>query len=194
MTMRSLPLIPTIFVGLAIAAMIGLGVWQLQRKGEKEALLARYETAAELPAVAFPEPPDTELLYRRATGFCLEPLSWRAIAGHNRTGETGWQHIAACRTGGGEGPGMQVVMGWSHSIEAPQGWRGGEVTGIIALDPEYRLRLVSDAAAPGLEPVARPSPADIPNNHLLYAIQWFFFAAAAGVIYWLALRRQRRDG
>jgi surfeit locus 1 family protein len=45
----------------------------------------------------------------------------------------------------------------------------------------------------GLQAVALPSPEDIPNNHLLYAIQWFFFAAAAGIIYALALRRRLRD-
>ena len=34
---RKLPLIPTVLVGLAIAVMIGLGIWQLQRREEKEA-------------------------------------------------------------------------------------------------------------------------------------------------------------
>ena len=36
------PLVPTILVGAAVALMIGLGIWQLQRKAEKEALLASY--------------------------------------------------------------------------------------------------------------------------------------------------------
>jgi cytochrome oxidase assembly protein ShyY1 len=40
-----------------------------------------------------------------------------------------------------------------------------------------------------------PSPDSIPNNHLSYAIQWFLFAAAAALIYVLALRlRQRGEG
>ena len=34
---RKLPLIPTILVALAVAAMIGLGIWQLERRKEKEA-------------------------------------------------------------------------------------------------------------------------------------------------------------
>jgi surfeit locus 1 family protein len=188
-----LPIISTIFVAAAIAFMIGLGVWQLQRKAEKEALLDRYEEASTLPPVAWPETPDMDLLFRRATGFCLEVVSWRAIAGQNRSGEVGWRHIAACRTGGGEGPGMQAVMGWSRSPNSPEGWGGGEVTGVITLDPEYGLRLISENPSPRLQAVARPSPEDIPNNHLLYAIQWFFFAAAAGVIYVLALRRKLRE-
>ena len=85
---------------------------------------------------------------------------------------------------------MQAVMGWSRSPQSPEGWAGGEVSGIITLDPEYGLRLVSKDAVEGLEPVAWPSPDDILNNHLLYAIQWFFFAVAAGVIYLLTLRRR----
>ncbi len=30
----------------------------------------------------------------------------------------------------------------------------------------------------------------MPNNHLAYAVQWFLFAAIAGAIYVLALRRR----
>jgi surfeit locus 1 family protein len=43
-----------------------------------------------------------------------------------------------------------------------------------------------------LAPLAPPDPADIPNNHLAYAGQWFFFALTALVIYVLALRRRWR--
>ena len=42
----------------------------------------------------------------------------------------------------------------------------------------------------GLEPLAAPDPRDLPNNHLAYAGQWFFFALTALVIYILALRRR----
>ena len=50
--------------------------------------------------------------------------------------------------------------------------------------------LIADRAAPGLEPTAPPSPADIPNNHLAYAVQWFLFASVAAIIYALALWRR----
>ena len=188
-----LPLIPTVLVALAVATMIGLGIWQLQRKGEKEALLARYEAASDLPPVAYPSPPDRDLLYRRSTAMCLEVVGWRSVAGQNRAGEAGWQHAASCRTGGAEGPGMQVVSGWSRELEATIAWDGGEVTGIIAPDPDYEIRLVAESAPPGLEPAAPPDPGEIPNNHLLYASQWFAFALIALVIYLLALRRRARE-
>jgi surfeit locus 1 family protein len=189
---RRLPLVPTLLVGLAIAAMIALGIWQLRRAEWKEALLARYAAAEGSPPVAWPKvpPADGSLLFRRASGFCLEVTRWSARSGHNRAGQPGWRHIAACRTGA-EGPGMQVDMGWSKNSAAPRGWRGGAVGGVIDSDRDHIIMLVSDVAAPGLEPSAKPSPADIPNNHRAYAVQWFLFAAVALAIYLLALRRRQ---
>jgi cytochrome oxidase assembly protein ShyY1 len=188
-----IPFLPTLLVGAAVAAMIGLGIWQLQRVEEKEALIARSQQASRLPPIAWPATPpaDDSLLYRRASGFCTEVIGWRAVAGRNLGGETGWSHIAACRTGGMEGPGMQVDMGWSNSSAPPATFKGGPASGIIERDKDHRIRLVSTQAAEGLVPSARPSPESLPNNHLLYAIQWFFFALAAALIYVLALRRRK---
>lgn len=172
--------------------MVGLGIWQIQRKGEKEALIARYAAAAGRPEIAWPAFPrsDDSLLFRRARGMCLSVTGWNAVAGRSGSGESGWSHVASCSTGGAEGPGMQVDIGWSTSSEPPA-WRGGEVAGLIVPDRDHRIRLVSAIAAPGLQPSAPPSPDSVPNNHLMYAIQWFFFAGAAAVIYVLALRRRQ---
>ncbi|MEA3041821.1 MAG: surfeit locus 1 family protein [Sphingomonadales bacterium] len=188
------PLLPTLIVAAAVAAMIALGIWQLRRAEEKTALIAHYRAAAGQPPVAWPALPrgGDSLLYRRASGFCTEVTGWRSVAGRNMRGESGWSHIAACRTGGMEGPGMQVDAGWSRDHHAPQGWRGGPVSGTIAPDRHHRIRLIADTAAPGLQPSAAPNPEDLPNNHLLYAFQWFFFALTAAVIYILALRRRQR--
>lgn len=192
--MRRVPLLPTLLVALAVVAMIALGVWQLHRRAWKEALLAQYSRAATLSPVAWPAVPprDDALLFRRATGFCLQVTGWRTIAGRNLKDEPGWAHIAACRTGA-EGPGMAADMGWSSSSDAPKSWHGGAVRGTIAPDRLHQIRLVSATAAPGLQPSAPPSPDSIPNNHLLYAIQWFTFAVAAALIYALALKRRRKD-
>jgi len=192
MRLPRFPLVATVVVAAVVLTMIGLGIWQLSRAGEKRELIASYRAAAGQPPIGWPTVPgrNEELLYRRATGFCTQVMGWRTIAGRNRAAQPGWSHIAACRTGGLEGPGMQVDMGWGRAHQPPQGWRGGEVAGVIAPDRENGIRLVSATPAPGLEPTAPPNPEDLPNNHLMYAWQWFFFALTAAVIYVLALRRR----
>ncbi len=191
--MKRLPLLATLVVAIAVAMMIGLGIWQLGRAEWKEGLIARYTANASRPPVAFPvvPMPDDRLLYRRATGFCLEVRDWSARSGHNLAGDSGWRHIALCRAGGAEGPGMAVDLGWSTDSKPPVGYRGGEVTGVIDRDRDRVYLLVADRAAPGLQPSARPSPASLPNNHRAYAVQWFLFALIAIVIYLLALRRRQ---
>lgn len=190
---RKLPLIPTIIVALAVAAMIGLGIWQLGRAREKEALIDRYIAARELPAIEFPTMPIGEdlPLFRRATGICLQPVTKRVTAGQNRAGEPGYVHIVHCRTGA-EGPGMAVQIGWSRDPQAGTGWQGGQVRGMIAPDSKYRMRLVAEEPRAGLQPSAMPSVESIPNNHRMYAVQWFLFAAIAVVIYLLAVRGRLR--
>lgn len=191
---RKLPLIPTLVVALAAATMVGLGFWQLSRADEKNALVERYARATELAPIAFPTIPTGEdlPLFRRATGNCLEVVNRRVTAGQNESGEPGYVHIADCRTGA-EGPGMAVQIGWSRNPRAAPEWRGGPVSGIIAPDREMRLRLVADRPAEGLSANATPSVRSIPNNHLMYAVQWFVFAGLAILIYGLALRRRRKE-
>ena len=191
-----IPLIPTIVVGLAIALMIGLGFWQVSRAHEKEAMLARYEAAANLPPAKWPSLPPAEdrlPLFRQASALCLQPVSSKVIAGRNQRGESGYSHLVDCRTGT-EGPGLRVDIGWSRDPRAGSGWNGGPVSGTIGPDHEMRMRLISSTGLAGLEASAPPSPADIPNNHRSYAVQWFLFAASALVIYVLALRARRGKG
>ncbi len=192
---RRLPVIPTIIVAAAVAVMIGLGIWQLQRAKWKEGLLTRYAQAEKLPPIAWPTVPlrDAQLpLFRHATGVCLRPVGKRAIAGENRTGEPGYVHIVDCVTGA-EGPGMSVEVGWSKDPNAKANWSGGPVSGIIAPDRRSRMRLVAASAPPGLQPSAPPSIGSIPNNHRFYAVQWFSFAAIALIIYGLAVRKRLKD-
>jgi surfeit locus 1 family protein len=188
---RRLPLLPTVLVAAAVATMVGLGIWQLQRATWKEGLLATYRNAQGQPGIAFPtfptknEPP----YFRKATGHCLDIVGWRSVAGQNLKGESGYARIADCRTGA-EGPGMVVVAGWSKDPNAASSWKGGIVEGVIGPDQINRLRLVSTTGLGGLEASAPPSLESIPNNHRAYAVQWFLFAAIALVIYVLALRKQ----
>lgn len=192
--MAKIPLLPTIVVALAVATMIGLGIWQLSRAQEKEMLLARYAAAANLPPIAWPAmpPADDQLpLFRKASVMCLEPVAARVQAGRNLLGQSGYSHLVDCRTGT-EGPGARIDVGWSQDPRAGAQWKGGEVSGTIAPDTGQRIKLVSASGLAGLQASAPPSPADIPNNHRSYAVQWFLFAAAAAIIYALALRARLR--
>ena len=194
---RRIPVLPTVLVAAAVATMIALGVWQLRRAEWKEGLLDRYRAAQGLPAIAFPTGPlaTDPPLFRRSSGHCLQVVGWRASAGQNLHGESGYAHLADCRTGA-EGPGMVVVAGWSKDPKARAKWSGGPVEGVIGPDSKARLRLVSDAGLGGLEPSAPPSLESIPNNHRAYAVQWFLFAGIAALIYALALRARwkAKDG
>lgn len=204
--MRRLPFIATVIVALAVTTMIALGVWQLDRRGQKEALIAQFAANQSRPSIAFPAiPMGDELLFRRASAFCLEPMKETIAAGYNLNGERGWRHLVACRTGA-EGPGFTVDIGWSTGFEARSKWKGGAVDGIIGPVPDQhsviersmadnaqqQLLLVATRAGDGLQPSAKPSLEGIPNNHLAYAVQWFLFAAIALGIYGLALWRRNR--
>jgi surfeit locus 1 family protein len=207
--MPRLPILPTLVVGIAVAIMIALGVWQLDRRGEKEALIARFAANQSVQApMAFPRfPVGEELLFRRASAFCLRVTGWEVQAGRTAAGQSGWRQIADCRTAV-EGPGLKIDMGVSTDPTFKPAWTGGDVTGTITQAPSHSpmlagvfgrrappgLMLVAERAAPGLQPSLRPSPANVPNNHLAYAVQWFLFAGIAVIIYLLALNRRAKRG
>jgi hypothetical protein len=202
------PILPTLLVALAAATMVALGVWQLQRKGEKEAMIALHQrNIVQKAEVAFPllGPVDERLYFRRSRVTCLEPISFSPRAGQDAAGRSTYRTIVDCRTGA-EGPGVLIAVGTSDDVQKPPEWRGGEVAGMIVPGPDQpgllqkltgtavpaRAMLVADPPVPGWGSNARPAPDDVPNNHLVYAGQWFLFAIAAVVIYILALRRRLR--
>jgi surfeit locus 1 family protein len=200
---KRLPVIPTILVALAVAAMIGLGVWQLQRRTEKLAALAVLAANPSKPRIAMPIPAiGDDLLFRRAGAMCLQPISFSTEG----AGNAGYRIIAQCKTGA-EGPGFAVQIGTTRDVEFKPTWAGGHVTGLISHAPsdtpliaelfnkraQRPLLLVADVAAPGLSANAVPSIESIPNNHLAYAVQWFLFAGIAAVIYLLALHRRGKS-
>ena len=188
--MRRIPIFSTLLVAAAIAVMIALGVWQLQRAEWKEHLLARYDRAIKVSAaIPFPYAAAQRegALYHHSSVACRRVIARNAIAGRSSTGEAGWAQTALCETPDGQ---AEVALGWSRNPAIPS-WNGGEVRGFVAPAGE-RVRLVVSPPQAGLAQLAQPDPRDIPNNHRGYAMQWFFFAATALVIYVLALRRKWR--
>lgn len=205
--MPRLPVIPTLIVAALIAVMIGLGFWQLDRRAEKNAAIAMAAANPGRAPVAFPALPPVppELLFRPSSVVCLRVVGWQVVAGRAADGSVGYRHIAQCATGA-EGPGALVALGVGQRPDERVKWTGGRVEGWLSEEPDHRalitrlggkappLRpmLVARAAPAGLKPVAPPGAADVPNNHLAYAVQWFLFAGIAAAIYILALRRRAR--
>ena len=206
---KRIPLIPTLLVAVAVAVMIALGLWQLERRGEKEALIAQLAANQTLPPMAYPElaPVADAAMFRKARVTCLRVTGWRVTGGSTPSGKGGYRHIAECVTGA-EGPGALIDMGVAADPTVKPGWRGGVVDGLITTEPNQtsliarafgkasplRPMLVADVPAPGLAASAPPSPNSITNNHLAYAVQWFLFAAVALVIYAIAVRRRPKAG
>lgn len=195
---RQLPVIPTILVVAAAGVMVWLGFWQLGRADEKAALIARYEAAlADNEEGMKPFPGDDggvsseEYLFHPTAFECTKVLSREAIAGRSNRGAAGYAHVARCQTG--RGP-ADVLLGWSRDPNFPA-YEGGEVTGLIVRGGADGARVQKDEPLAGLQPLAKPDPGDLPNNHLAYAGQWFFFALTALVIYFFAVRSKlaKRD-
>lgn len=184
-----IPVIPTIVVAAAVATMIALGFWQLARKDEKEAIIARYEQAQTFSSdVPFPRSEDdyADALYRHSRVICDRVVASRTTSGSGPDGVSGLAQVVTCELDGGGS--TEIALGLSADPR-PVVWSGGEVTGIIGAAGKG-VRLVASPPQAGLAPMAAPDPKDLPNNHLAYAVQWFFFALTALVIYVLALRRR----
>lgn len=186
--MRRVPVFATLVVLIAVGIMISLGVWQLQRLKWKEALLAHYAAAQGVAGEIdwTSRGVSEDQFYHRARLDCAAVTARSSMAGRNAAGTPGMAQTAYCAlAGGGE---ALVVLGWAEQPNGGTRWQGGEVHGVIAPGP----RLVADPPLAGLQASARPDASEIPNNHLSYAIQWFFFAATALVIYGIALGRRIR--
>lgn len=201
--MKRLPVIATVIVALAVAAMVALGVWQLQRADEKTALIARLSANASLPPRAYPVlgPVADDALFRKSSVMCLSVKAWRTEGGGG-----GYRHIAECATAGVEGPGALIDMGVSNDPAVKPSWTGGLVNGTIATEPDrtsvigrlfpratpLRPMLIAAVPAPGLRASAVPTAAGLPNNHFGYAIQWFLFAVVAVGVFGIALRQRAK--
>lgn len=199
--MRRLPILPTLLVALAVAAMIALGVWQLRRAEWKDRLLAQYAAAANMPALDLDpfldgQSPPPPLAFRRVLVTCharhetAEPRT-----GRNLRDETGQVFLVPCRPGASGLAGRLLVnAGWAPRHDAVERLTlDGLVAGRIGTAEESEpIVLTAATATAPLQPGMPLSVESIPNNHRTYVLTWFAFAAIAIVIYVLALRGRRR--
>ena len=197
--MRRVPILPTLVVAAAVALMIALGIWQLGRAQWKAELLAEYSAAAAMPAVDLDPLLDGRaalppLSFRRALVTCDAANAEADIhAGRNLEDRVGQVYVIPCRPGASGLAGrLRVNMGWS---ERPDGPRRLSLHGLVAgrlsvLGEDRPVMLTAATASPPLAPSQPPAIDSVPNNHMSYAFQWFFFAATALTVYVLALRRR----
>jgi surfeit locus 1 family protein len=195
--MMRLPLFPTVIVMSVIAIMVRLGFWQLDRRIEKQALIATYMRNTTAPEMAMLPRAGKQFLYRRAR-LQSPNCGGAEIFG---AGKTGYRVVTFCKGIG------KVQLGTTRDPRAIVKWSGGNVSGWIQSEPDNRsvlevatggaeplLMLVADPPLAGLAPNPPVSPEDVANNHLAYAVQWFLFAAVAASIFGLALRRRNAAG
>lgn len=201
--MKRLPILPTIIVAAAVAVMIALGVWQLQRAQWKERMIAELAAAQALPAVDLdpllgPDMPARPIAFRRALVSCAaRDVEVSARAGRSLAGETGYAFYVPCRPGEPGWAGrLQVNAGWSKRPDAARRLTlPATVAGVIGTtEPGQPVILTAAEPSAPLAASAPPRVEDIPNNHMAYAGQWFLFALAAAVIYVLAARRRSVAG
>lgn len=202
------PIIPSILAASAVAMMIGLGMWQLERRSVNGMLLKLVAANVSKPAITYAElgPVSTSALHRKSSVNCLRVTHWIEDSGSDNTGKSGTRYLAECVTGA-EGPGALIVAGVTDRPNVKVSWNGGAVEGIITTEPDrqamlaklfsrkqvLRPMLVSNIGLGGLRAPAPPSLDKIRNkiaNNGSYAVQWFLFAAAAAVIYLLAMRKK----
>lgn len=207
---RRIPVLGTLVVFALAAFLISLGIWQLQRAQWKADLIARLEAA---PAQPMLEPQDfldamlglKSVQYRRAQHICRPSTNGGTVrpydlkGGSSRGGRGGFLVLVSCRPAN-RPPDLVVVAGWTRNPDAlRQSYTVDTMFEGLIIERPYgdatgrpQFMLIPTTAIPGLQPSRLPSPADLPDNHLAYAGQWFGLAGALLVIYGIWVRRRAK--
>lgn len=204
--MKRFPIVPTLLTVVMLATLISLGAWQLQRREWKHDLIARLEAAQTQPLL---DPADfrkamsgeASVQYRRAELPCAAGsiLPYDLKGGSSLTGTSGYLVLVSCRPDH-KPPVIVVVAGWTMRPDAARVPIMVDTVfrGIIIEHPygdakaRPQFMLIPDSAVPPLVRSRLPTPADLPDNHLSYAGQWFGLAIVLATIYGLWLRRRLR--
>jgi len=217
-------------VGLCLVATaaalvcVRLGVWQLDRLGERRARHAEVRAARAQPAIALTGlglPADSARQRRILVRGVLDYTYERVWAARSYQGVPGVHLITPLRLP--DGAGVLVDRGWVPSPDARRVDRAAfrepaetvEVAGLAWAAPRARGDVDPRALAESLpypllpfvvqwlppperssgSPVRLPAPALDDGPHLIYAVQWFSFAAIAvvGTAFLLRQRGKARD-
>lgn len=199
-----LPIGATLLTLAMVPVLILLGLWQLERREWKHAMIAELQRAPSLPPVAPREffasmVSEKSLQFRRAEVDCrpgrVTPYDLKG--GTSATGEGGYLVLVACRAGAR--PDLVVVAGWTARPDAIKSLVVDTSFSGTVIERPYgkalgrpRFMLIPATAVPPLLPSRLPTVDDLPDSHLSYAMQWFAFAATLSVIYVVYVRRWRR--
>ena len=202
---RGLPLGATLMTLVMVPVLIWLGIWQLQRRAWKAHLNAELALAPTRPVldaaglIAARASADS-LLYRRARVACApgKVAPYDIKGGDSADGRSGYLLLVNC-TPAVAAPAFVVVAGWSQRPDAAALLDVDTVLDGLIIERPYgkdatrpRFMLIPQQAVPPLVPSRLPTPGDLPDNHLTYAIQWFAFAGILLGIFGIYVRRWRR--
>ena len=116
--MKRFPVGLTVTAALALAVLIGLGLWQLRRLAWKQDLLARVAALRVAPARPIGEilaqgGRGADVEYRRVSATCLPPPapSRGAYRYALRDGQVAWRLVTPCRLSGTTGDGVLLDRG-----------------------------------------------------------------------------------
>ncbi len=125
---------------LVFGVLVGLGVWQTERRAWKHALIARVEAGLAAPPRPLDATPDADAAWRRvsATGQWLVDGLVR-IAPRTLDGKVGADYAAPLRLA--DGGAVVVLLGWAPDGGAAPDLPDGpaEVEGVLAPAPEPSL-------------------------------------------------------
>jgi surfeit locus 1 family protein len=213
---------PLVLGILGVAILVSLGTWQLRRLEWKTAVLAEIDARLTADPVPVPAAPDAEAdRYRRvrAKGTLLpgeihvytsappRGVGYRVIApmaladGRRVLLDLGFVPIEAKDAPRPPGPvAVTGTLAWPEEGEARPDrerniWIGRDVTLMAeALGTEPVLVVVSESDDPAA-PTPLPVTANLPNDHLGYAVTWFGLAAVWTLmtVLWLWRIKRRID-
>lgn len=196
-------IVPLLFGLIGAAVLVYLGLWQLDRLGQKERQLA--EIAARIAAApvvlpAAPDPLDDRYLPVVAEG-AFTGKALRVLVSQKEVG-AGYRIVEVFETGGrrvlvdrgfvrvdaalalaARGAVVTGNLHWPDEVDSytpvPDGelWFARDVPAMAkALGAEPVLIVARSDTGDGIAPLPVDT-ANIPNNHLGYAVQWFGLAA-----------------
>jgi surfeit locus 1 family protein len=177
--------LPALLTALMLSVLIALGVWQLQRHQWKQGVLEDLRTAQGLPEIDLGRSPHTEANFRPARVGCVAHAARpQAVAGRSWQGDPGYSYRLPC------GPNLWIDIGWARRPDAVQTISLAKTFRGVAVEraePGTYVLIAREPMAP-LVASAPPTLESIPDNHLMYAGQWFSFAAILIVIFGLYVR------